>query len=118
MALNATLLNTQHHMKMIKGKVEKLKEMSSTFPNKKRIFESPSTKVANFSFLNTYPILLPKRLPPCRLERMYYTLGGVGLGHALVGTRIWSGVSWFQWQSVKVHLYRHPRASEGRPQAS
>ena len=34
---------------------------------------------------------------------------------ALVSTQIWSGVSWFQWQSVEVRLDRDPRVSGGRP---
>ena len=37
---------------------------------------------------------------------------------ALVVKQIWSGVSGFQWQSVKVHLDRYPRASGDRPPGS
>ena len=54
-------------------------------------------------------ILEIKRLPPNR-----------GLGWdilrsaALVGTRIWFGVSWFQWQSVELRLDRHSRATGNR----
>ena len=36
----------------------------------------------------------------------------------LVSTRIWSDVSWLHWQSVKVNLDWHPRASWGRPPGS
>ena len=35
-----------------------------------------------------------------------------------IGAHIWSGVSWFQWQSVEVRLDWHPRISgEAYPQA-
>ena len=36
----------------------------------------------------------------------------------LVGTRIWPGFFWFQWQSVEVRLDRHPRASESHTPVS
>ena len=32
-----------------------------------------------------------------------------------IGGRIWSAVSWFQWQSVEVRFDRHPWASGGHP---
>ena len=42
---------------------------------------------------------------------------GTYFGRArFIGLQNWSGMSWFQWQSVEVRLDRHPRASEGRPQ--
>ena len=34
------------------------------------------------------------------------------------GARIWSGVSWFLWQSVEVRLDRYPRATRSRPPGS
>ena len=53
MVLDATLLNTQHYKVRIKGKVEQSREWSSALgvvAIEKEAFESPLTKVANFSF--------------------------------------------------------------------
>ena len=52
---DAALLNTQHHKVKIKGKVEQSREWSNTplhfdvVAIEKGAFESPSTKVANFT---------------------------------------------------------------------
>ena len=57
MVLNATLLNSQHYNVSIKGKVEQSREWSSAplhirvVAIEKGVFESPSTKVANFTLL-------------------------------------------------------------------
>ena len=58
MVLDATLLNTQYYKVRIKGKVEQSREWSSAFPLHLRVvaiekgaFRSPSTTVANFTFL-------------------------------------------------------------------
>ena len=54
--LDATLLNTQHYKVWIKGKVEQSRERSSALPYtcvvaiEKGAFESPLTKVANFTY--------------------------------------------------------------------
>ena len=60
MVLDATLLNTQRYKVRIKGKVEQSRERSSALPYtlvlvaiEKGAFRSPSTKVANFTFLYT-----------------------------------------------------------------
>ena len=56
MVLDATLLNTQHYKVGIKDKVEQSREWSSAplhlsvVAIKKGAFESPSTKVTNFTF--------------------------------------------------------------------
>ena len=60
MALNATLLNTQHYKIRIKGKVEKSREWSSALPYtsvwvvaiEKETFGSPSTEAAYFTLLS------------------------------------------------------------------
>ena len=55
MVLDASLFNTQHYKVRIKGKVEKSRERSSALPYtcvvamEKGAFESPSTRVANFT---------------------------------------------------------------------
>ena len=62
MELDTTLLNTQHYKVQFKGKVEQSREWSSALPytfgvsslSKKGAFGSPSTMVANFTFLLTY----------------------------------------------------------------
>ena len=57
MVLDAALLNTQHYKVRIKSKVEQSPERSNAFPYtsivaiEKGAFESPSTKVANFTNL-------------------------------------------------------------------
>ena len=62
------------------------------------------------------------------IYRLYMTLGEITSKHRggvcttlgrwrFIGLRIWSGLSWFQWQSVEVSLDRHPRASAAVPQA-
>ena len=60
MVLDTSLLNTQQYKVHIKGKVEQSRERSSTLPLhlgvvaiEKGAFESPSTTVANFTFLLT-----------------------------------------------------------------
>ena len=59
MVLDATLLNTQHYIVRIKGKVEQSRERSRTLslhPGvvaiEKGAFESPSTKVISFTYIN------------------------------------------------------------------
>ena len=54
--LDATLLNPQHNKVRIKAKVEQPKEWSRTLPytvvaSEKEAFGSPSTKVANFTYI-------------------------------------------------------------------
>ena len=55
MAVDATLLNTQHYKVQIKGKVEQFREKSSApllfgvIATEKGAFGSPSTKVTNFT---------------------------------------------------------------------
>ena len=58
MILDATLLNTQHYKVSVKDKVEQSREWSSDFAIhlgvvaiEKGAFGSPSTKVANFTYL-------------------------------------------------------------------
>ena len=55
MVLDAALLKTQHYKVKIKGKVEQSKEWSSALPYtvaiEKGAFRSPSTKVANFTYI-------------------------------------------------------------------
>ena len=57
MVLDTTLLNTQHYKVRFKGKVEQSWEWSSALPYtlvvaiEKGAFRSPSTMVANFTFL-------------------------------------------------------------------
>ena len=60
MVLDVVLLSTQHYKVRIKGKVEQSKEWSSPSPHnlgvaaiEKGVFGSPSTKVANFTFIPT-----------------------------------------------------------------
>ena len=56
MVLDATLLSTQHYKVWIKGKVEQSWEWSNTHLHlsvvaiEKGAFESPSTKVVNFTY--------------------------------------------------------------------
>ena len=57
MVLNVSLLNTQHYMVRIKGKIEQSRERSSTLPytsvsllSKSETWGSPSTTVANFTY--------------------------------------------------------------------
>ena len=59
MVPDATLVNTQHYKVQIKGKVEKSRERSSTLSYllgvvaiKKGAIWSPSTMVANFTYIN------------------------------------------------------------------
>ena len=59
MVLNTSFLNTQHYKVRIKSKVEQSKEMSSDLPYgvvdiEKGAFGSPSTTVANFTYLLIY----------------------------------------------------------------
>ena len=60
MVLDATLLNTQYYKVWIKGKVEQSREWSSSplhlsvVAKEKGAFGSPSTMVANFTFLNMH----------------------------------------------------------------
>ena len=54
---------------------------------------------------------------------VYTTLCGGGAGThfgraRFIGARIWSSVSWFQWQSVEVRLDQHHRDSGGHPPGS
>ena len=58
MVLDASLLNTQHYKVQIKGKVEQSRERSSAPPYtlgvlaiEKGTFGSPSTMVANFTYM-------------------------------------------------------------------
>ena len=53
MVLDAALLKSQHYKVRIKGKVEQSREWSSSrvVATEKGAFESPSTKVANFTLL-------------------------------------------------------------------
>ena len=57
MVLDASLLNTQHYKIWIKGKVEQSRKSSNALPYlsvvaiEKRAFGSPSTIVANFTYL-------------------------------------------------------------------
>ena len=51
MLLAATLLNTQHYKVRIKGKVEQSRERSTTLHMEKGACGSPSTTVANFTFI-------------------------------------------------------------------
>ena len=58
MELDTTLLNTQHYKVRFKGKVEQSREWSSALPYtlgvvaiEKGAFGSPSTMVANFTYL-------------------------------------------------------------------
>ena len=58
MILNAALLNTQYYKVRIKSKVEQSREWSSALPLhlgvvaiEKGAFESPSTTVANFTYI-------------------------------------------------------------------
>ena len=65
MVPDATLLNTQHYKVRIKGKVEQSREWSRTLhfsevAIKKGAFGSPSTKVANFTFMLSHPLYLCK----------------------------------------------------------
>ena len=53
MVLDVTLLNTQHYKLMIKGKVEGPPLHLSVVAIEKRAFGSPSTKVADYTFLPT-----------------------------------------------------------------
>ena len=59
MVLDTALLNTQHYKVRVKGKVEQSRETSSTHPLylgvvaiKIGVFGLPSTKFANFTFLD------------------------------------------------------------------
>ena len=56
MVLDATLLNTQHYKVRIKGKVEESRKWSflhlGVIAIEKGAFGSPSTKVANFTFIS------------------------------------------------------------------
>ena len=61
MVLDASLLNTQHYKVRIKAKVEKSWERSSALPYtpgvvaiEKEAFESPTTMVANFTYIYIY----------------------------------------------------------------
>ena len=61
MVLDTTLLNTQHYKVRFKGKVEQSWEWSSALPLhlgvvaiEKGAFGSPSTMVANFTYLYIY----------------------------------------------------------------
>ena len=57
LVLDAALLNSQHYKVRIKGKMEQSKEWSSALPYtffEKGAFESPTTKVANFTYLYIY----------------------------------------------------------------
>ena len=62
MVLDTTLLNTQHYKVRFKGKVEQSWEWSSALPYtlvvaiEKRAFGSPSTMVANFTYLHAQVI--------------------------------------------------------------
>ena len=68
------------------------------------------------TYLHDKKLFLFHKYSPCLLSRRFLPIAG--LGHVVfVGTRIWPNVSWFRWQSVEVHLDRHPRASGTRPQA-
>ena len=58
MVLNPSLLNTKHYKVRIKSKVEQSRERSSALSYtlvwhllEKGAFESPSTKLANFTFI-------------------------------------------------------------------
>ena len=58
MVLDTALLSTQHYKVKIKDKVEQSWELSSVLPyildavaTEKGVFRSPSTKVANFTFI-------------------------------------------------------------------
>ena len=69
MVLDPSLLNTQHYKVRIKGKVEKSWERSSALPYipgvaamEKGAFGSPSTMVANFTFLLTFKLLTYAKL--------------------------------------------------------
>ena len=59
MVLDAALLNAQHYKVRIKGKKKREKrrkkkeKREAAFPFEKRAFGSPSTKVANFTFIIT-----------------------------------------------------------------
>ena len=72
MVLDAALLNTQHYKVRIKGKVEQFREMRSTHLHlgvvviEKKAFGSPSTKVANFTYLY---IIIIWRCPWCNGNR-------------------------------------------------
>ena len=54
MVLDAALLKTQNYKVWINGKVEQSRE-SSVVANEKGAFRSPSTTVANFTLLFTFP---------------------------------------------------------------
>ena len=61
MVLDAALLNTQHYKVRIKGQVKQSRERSSALPYttvvtiEKGAFWSPSTKVANFTYIGSVP---------------------------------------------------------------
>ena len=62
MVLDAPLLNTQHYIVWIKGKMEQFRERGCALPDcivaiEKGAFGSPLTKVANFTFTMLFMIL-------------------------------------------------------------
>ena len=71
MVLDPSLLNTQHYKAWIKGKVEQSQEWSSPLPYtsvvaiEKGAFRSPSTKIANFTYLQlSMTIIVASKKPP------------------------------------------------------
>ena len=65
MVLDTSLLNTQQYKVRIKGKVQQFRERSNALPlhvsvvaNEKGAFWSPLTKVANFTYLHVFLLML------------------------------------------------------------